>query len=412
VIPRAPAPPLPASPSKAWFERLQRWVAAVDAHAPGALDAHVLSAASLGQAELMGILADLMALRDRVVRARQRSERGVLDREITYGGRTLAVVEIQRLLGLNDDEALAGDLNRLVKRGAMLHTDVACFDPPSARPTDVSSDRQVVEFEDGRFVGYDQNPIHWDFARRLLDLVKPRASDDEEVRAWYLATGRLMRRQYWFAYSLPHLARARQVFEDDASIQFLSGCLHEALASARVQSFLRSSWPRPSGAQSADKELGRAESFFRRAIEISPVFAEAHLRLGRVLEVRGHYAEAADALRRALEGTFEPAPRYLGALFLGEAEQALGHREAAEAAYSQALGLYPDAQSVHLALSQLARRRGDRAGALAAAERLFALKGDERSRRDPWWDYGNAAWQPHDTLLLDMWGVFREGRRR
>ena len=412
TIPRAVPSPPPAPPSKVWFERLQLWVAAVDAHIPGALDAHVLSTASLSEADLTGILADLVAVRDRFVRARRRGARGAADRDITYGGRTLPISGILQLLGLNDDEAAAGNLNRLVKRGAVLHTDVAYFDPPSTRPTDVSVGRQVVKFEDGRLVGYDQNPIHWDFARKLLDLVRPRASDDEEVRAWYVATGRLMRRMYSFAYSTPHLARASQVFPDDASIQFLSGCLHEALVSARVQSFYRSASSQMGAAPSRERELAAAENLFTRAVEIAPDFAEARLRLGRVLDLRGDHSQAAAELQRVLESTPEAPLRYLGALFLGDAEQALGHRDAADDAYHQARAIYPRAQSVHLALSQLARRRGDRATALAAAERLFALPSDERSWRDPWWEYYNAAWEEDSVLLEQVRGAFKEARRQ
>ena len=63
----------------------------------------------------------------------------------------------------------------------------------------------------------------------------------------------------------------------------------------------------------------------------------------------------------ALQETTEPTLVYFGTMFLGDAEQALGHRERAQAAYERALALFPDAQSVHLALAQLARRFGDRA---------------------------------------------------
>jgi hypothetical protein len=41
-----------------------------------------------------------------------------------------------------------------------------------------------------------------------------------------------------------------------------------------------------------------------------------------------------------------------------------------------------------LALSQLARRHGDRGGALGAIERLFALPAEGRTEHDdPWWWY-------------------------
>jgi hypothetical protein len=40
-----------------------------------------------------------------------------------------------------------------------------------------------------------------------------------------------------------------------------------------------------------------------------------------------------------------------------------------------------------IALSQLARRKGDRAGALRSMEQLFALPAARDEHDDPWWAY-------------------------
>ena len=78
------------------------------------------------------------------------------------------------------------------------------------------------------------------------------------------------------------------------------------------------------------------------------------------------------------------------------------------AAYEEASARFPDAQSPLLALSQLARRRGDRAGALAAIARVFALPSPaERERTDPWWTYNTAQARNADDLLEGVRAPFR-----
>jgi hypothetical protein len=49
--------------------------------------------------------------------------------------------------------------------------------------------------------------------------------------------------------------------------------------------------------------------------------------------------------------------------------------------------MYPNAQSPHLALSQIARRAGDRRAAQHELQVISALPSDERAREDPWWSY-------------------------
>src|SRR2546423_3092250 len=124
---------------------------------------------------------------------------------------------------------------------------------------------------------------------------------------------------------------------------------------------------------SARAELREAESLFRRAVAHAPAMAEAHLRLGRVIGVQGRAADALAELQQALTLLDDEELWYDGELFVGAMEEALGRYDAAAAAYERAAIRYPGAQSPLFALSQLARRRGDRAAALAAIERVFEL---------------------------------------
>ena len=57
--------------------------------------------------------------------------------------------------------------------------------------------------------------------------------------------------------------------------------------------------------------------------------------------------------------------------------------------YVNATVLYPDAQSPRLALSALAARERNQAGAVAAMSSVLAIPGDQRA--DPWWHYQTSA---------------------
>ena len=125
---------------------------------------------------------------------------------------------------------------------------------------------------------------------------------------------------------------------------------------------------------SDSQELLDAEGLFRRVLELKPDAVEARLRLGHVLLRLGRFREAAGELRQAVPLLESDAQLlYDGELFLGAAEEALGNYEASRVAFERAASLYPTAQSPRLSLSELARRRGDRPGALRELQQVFAL---------------------------------------
>ncbi len=64
-----------------------------------------------------------------------------------------------------------------------------------------------------------------------------------------------------------------------------------------------------------------------------------------------------------------------------------------------------------MALSQLARRSGDRAGALREIGRLFALQEDDRGPQDdPWWWYHVVQARDAEELLEAMGQPYRAER--
>jgi tetratricopeptide (TPR) repeat protein len=142
--------------------------------------------------------------------------------------------------------------------------------------------------------------------------------------------------------------------------------------------------------------LARAEEHFVAAVERDPAFAEARVRLGRVMTLRGRPAEGAVELRRAIGLTSDEEVKYYGYLFLGNALELSADASGAMAAFQAAARLFPAAQSPQLAISRLASEQGDMGMAGAAIERVLAAAAE--SRFDPWWLYHRASGRHADTI--------------
>jgi predicted Zn-dependent protease len=242
-------------------------------------------------------------------------------------------------------------------------------------------------------------------ARHLLDAVRP--ARDAMVNLWYRATASWMQQQE--QYNSSHLAHARELFPDDDEIFFLSGAEREAQAGPALQSAARNA-VLPTGIivdiPSERNALRDAEGFFRRALTLNARRADARVRLGHVLLSRSKPQEAATELRAALATTADPQLRYFSSMFLGAAEEMLNHLDEARRAYAAASDVYPDAQSPYLALSELARRRGDRPASIVQVQRLFDLHDD---RNDPWWSYRTVQGEHAGDLLGQLRRPFLEG---
>lgn len=334
--------------------------------------------------------------------------------------------DLVRLSSLAAASRLGGDHdNYILRRGALLHADIAMLVPARSRePVDAGlsagPQRIRLDISDGQGVDLTQDAIQWEFGRMLLDYVKPPHTElvaparDEMVRQWYRATAAWMQQRG--NHDTFHLDRARALFPTDADILFLSGCQHETYASPAMQSAVRS-LVLPTGfvldVTSDRNELRAAEGFFRRALVVRPDFGEAHLRLGRVLLMQGRAPEASIELQQAIasfEGSEDDQLLYYAELFAGAAHEAMSQLDAARASYEKAAELYPAAQSPRLALSALARRRGDRAAALRALQEVFELppSGDP-ALDEPWWRYDVSQARNADALLGELRKPFREG---
>jgi hypothetical protein len=99
--------------------------------------------------------------------------------------RALSKARYRRALNTTDQEAKSGDLNRLLKQGALLHTDIELLALQTWAYQDISE--ATGAFVDGRIM-IQPRRFHWEFARRLIDSVGPVAANDPMVRQWYVAT--------------------------------------------------------------------------------------------------------------------------------------------------------------------------------------------------------------------------------
>lgn len=349
--------PQPVEPSlrraQAAPDRLQQWLQAIDAHRPGDPGKVAVEVSTWTGRELESVVAE----------ARRHA-------------RTLARADVERA-------------NQMLLRGAALHADIAILLPEdTVRRSPTQKAAYVVR--DGRWIGTRYISMHWQLGRSLLDSVMPTPASHPGVRDWYLRTAAELLRLREFAAALDHYARARQIFPSEPQILFESGVLHELFGSTALQAAAESlteSNRTSAQVSTARGELEKAERFFHESLTYRPDHLEARIRHGRVLGELAKHEQAAAELRRAIDDGASGRLLYLAQLFLGRSEEARGHRDAARAAFERASFLYPNAQSPRLALSQIARRAGDRASAQRELQAIAALPYDERRREDPWWIY-------------------------
>jgi tetratricopeptide (TPR) repeat protein len=349
---------------------LHEWMSAVQAHQPGEVDQPLLEVA------------------------------GWPSRDLDSVRRTLGAA--LKSLSLRDDER-----NDLLRRGALLHTDIALLLPeraaeyqqspefkpfyldPTGKPHVVGREADKLFFTlDGEFVTTSVETAHWSMARMLLGAIRPRPESDEFVRLWYRAVAAGFEKEGLFGNANYQLDHGLDVLPRDPVLLFYAGAMHESFASERFQSVPRT---RPALAAqlrfpTALEQLRDAETLMGQSVKAhGPV--EARVRYARVLGRLGKHDRARTMLKDVAPELREPRLQYLDALFLGSQEGALGHVGEARDAFERAAALYPTAQSPLLALGDLFRRAGNRTAALEALRRLQALPADPAPREDPWTDY-------------------------
>lgn len=404
----------------------ERWIGAVTSHVPGEMDESLRAAGRMTVNEHEELRTGMRFFRDGLAKKRTR---------VTSPSQ-------QRIVSLGMEMSRAQGGRSFAERAMLMHGDAAIFAvlhpegiaPQSAErlPRGSSSSalpsQQVLE-RDGELVGVVTSDWNWAFARALADL--PGAREDSAFLAkWFHATTAFLMSRRLYAEANANVLVAANAVPRDTFAMFDRACYAElqgmpesqVLLSPQDLASLRISMRNSLLSQSADvRQIGvrppevenrEAERYFRRALDLDPDFAEARVRLARLLELRGRHAEAASELGRAMETLSKatsPDPTVLFYLHLvaGRVDRAQNHLDAAAAHFREALVLFPSAQSALLGASQVALLRADADGAIASVRGLNAGTSGVEFRSDPWWVYSAGLGRNAESLLAKLWAEAR-----
>ena len=307
--------------------------------------------------------------------------------------------------------------NATLARGAMLHADLSLLTRGDGVPK-ASGDPGYRSplFIDGRRIGESGLDMQLEFARNVIDHMKPRAGDPRALQ-WYRAIAADLASRYWLLDLERHNQDARRLFPHEGGVLFDNACEAETMTSPRLQAAVAatleihaSGSPRGLATQpqfTARFNLLRAEQLYRDALTAEPSMSEARLRLAHVLWRLDRVKDAARMLETATDSP-DPVVRYYSAMIRGRVLQNSGQPEAARLSFEQARTLYPRAQSAELALAVLARDQGNEPSVIAAMGRVAAWTRTDDTD-DPWWRYyqcnGRNALQELERLRF----LFRTG---
>ena len=170
--------------------------------------------------------------------------------------------------------------------------------------------------------------------------------------------------------------RRRAVIVGYCALLMSSGCAwlrprEERLLSSSSQTALGRHLSQSAQAAIDRQDYVRARDDLERLVAGSPRSAEAHHRLGRVMQLQGEWAEAGASYRRALELD----PEYVAALIgQGEVEAQLGRHDTALQRLDDAIEIDPHQAEAHLAEGRVLEAQGKIDEALAAYFRSLELE--------------------------------------
>jgi tetratricopeptide (TPR) repeat protein len=264
---------------------------------------------------------------------------------------------------------------------------------------------------------YKAGKQHLLLARAMVDWPRWRfiheyLPDENEKRAYkqlrrevYLAIAWLLQTSLEEATLKEHLELARKNLPDDPEIWLASGSAEELYADpTMLKRLTRTDTRVPRDAWELtmrDRFLEKAEEYHRGAIARDPTLAEAHVRLGRVLQQRGKLADARATLEAARRMESPSEMGYLATLFLAavveeadrEAKKQSNTQSPQLEVYEELVQKWPECQSSHLGLSRAYSARGNAPAALEALKPLWKEQ-QHRACFDAWWVYQSGqAWR-------------------
>jgi tetratricopeptide (TPR) repeat protein len=220
------------------------------------------------------------------------------------------------------------------------------------------------------------------------------------LRAWYRAFGLFCTGSYIATDAIRVLDLGRARFPDDALIALALAQAYEARGTS-----LAGSGAGPGRLQASSADLGAAEGIYRELLSRDPSQAEARLRLGRVLELRGQRDQALAEMGQAAAAP-DKRVQYLSHLFAGDLLRRQSRIPEARQQLAQALAAWPSGQAAALSLAETLHAAGD--GEAAAKTLATALgAGASMPTPDPFRTYQCGDRAEHKALLEALTGQAR-----
>ena len=266
----------------------------------------------------------------------------------------------------------------------------------------------------------DRRRTRWDLqaAARLVHATRKSGGHVAFTRRFYLLAGLMLHGMGDLAGAYDMLSEGRRQLEDDAELQLALGAVCETIAALRVYElpveprrpsdsrdeprFVIEGQPDEGGPLPATNAAD-AQALYARALREDSGLLEAHLRLGRVLLLRGRPREALPELERVAREAPRPAQCYMARLFEGRTRERLDDLPGAAAAFAAAVERVPQAQSGLVALGRALDRMGEGTRAQEAFDR--ALLRREEAPPDPWLDYITGQPERIEALVEELRGL-------
>ena len=425
--------------------RLEQWTQAVKEHAPGQVDGSIAIVRAWTFDQRAELNPALLMFLDLLTRARLSDVRTKVatpprpsDRVGSLAGATFRSIGVatflQRAAVLHGDAAMAAARESFRALASTSNTTRLYPAPrPGARPESPLLFRGITMVDrDGELRGEMPRDWNWPFASSLLDpkifkraeVAWPRAF----VTQWYHATAAFMFRNGLYSDAPMHLESAATMLGDDPLVLFDRACLAEIHGLPLVQNVLTEAdiitlrrrearrverggeVPNVLGIPLLETTNSEAERLFRQTLSADASLVEARVRLARLLLLRGRDADALEASESALRANPDRTVRFYADMLAGRASRMLGRYEAAATHFSDAIALFPNAQSALMAASHLSMTRADADAALAALDQLSKAGDDAPFDRDPWWSYRWCAGREADALVAAMWASVPQAR--
>jgi tetratricopeptide (TPR) repeat protein len=282
------------------------------------------------------------------------------DGRIEEAANAMAMVPRGSLRGAAKEYRKRSSDNAHLKAAALLHTEAA-----------ITATKEVV--------------FHLNEAREYLNRINDIHVRTSYLRQWFIAVSYFFRSspRGWGALSIVN--EALKLYSNDFEIQLAVGSVYES-----------------AGRRCIEGMLDRAEGLYREVLANRPENVEAHMRLGRVLQLKKDWAGATRELKWSLEHAEDHAARFVILMLLGDVYYQLGDLPNTVRSYRGALEIDPGCQVAAVALSHALHRSGEWAGSREIMSRFLDREESSSNRPDEWKRYLSGRVDQLDSVLQEM----------